>query len=76
MSNAFNRDERERLQKYIVEKFANNNISLAERKEAPDSLEVLLSGEFLGLIYKDKDEGEISYNFNMAILDFDLPESA
>jgi hypothetical protein len=35
---------------------------------------VILNGEFLGLVYKDEDEGEISFDFNMAILSIDLPE--
>ncbi|MEE8534508.1 MAG: DUF3126 family protein, partial [Kiloniellales bacterium] len=29
--------------------------------------------EFIGVIFRDEDEGEVSYAFNMAILDEDLP---
>lgn len=70
----YNKQEIEKLQKYLQEKFANNNITLVERKETADSVEVMLSGEFMGVVYKDDDEGEISYDFNMAILELDLPE--
>ena len=65
-----------RLQKYLQEKFANKKIALTERKESKDSVEVTLDGEFIGVIYRDDDEGEISYDFNMAILEMDLPAAA
>jgi len=61
-----------RLQKYLQDKFGNKNLSLTERKDK-DSLEVMLNGEFIGTIYRDEDEGDVSYDFNMAILDMDLP---
>ncbi len=72
----YNKQEIEKLQKYLKEKFSNNNITLVERKETADSVEVMLSGEFIGVVYKDDDEGETSYDFNMAILELDLPETA
>lgn len=68
-----NKSEITRLQAYLQEKFTNKKLSLAERKEAKDSVEVMLDGEFIGVIYKDDDEGEVSYDFNMAILEMDLP---
>jgi len=68
-----NKSEIIRLQAYLQEKFTNKKLSLAERKEAKDSVEVMLDGEFIGVIYKDDDEGEVSYDFNMAILEMDLP---
>ena len=38
------------------------------RKE--DSAEVYVGDEFLGIVFKDEDDGD--YNFSMAILDVDL----
>lgn len=67
------KSEIDRLQKYLRQKFGNDNIRLNVRKEAGDSVEVLLGSEFIGVIYRDDDEGDISYDFNMAILDMDLP---
>ena len=29
--------------------------------------------EFIGVLFKDEEDGEISYSFNMAILEEDLP---
>ena len=64
-----------RIQKYLQEKFGNAKITLSERKDK-DSVEVMLAGEFIGTIYRDEDEGDISYDFNMAILEIDLPTAA
>jgi len=65
-----------RIQKYLNNKFGNNNFTLEKTQIQDDSMEVHLGGEFLGLIYKDEDEGEISYAFQMAILEMDLPNAA
>lgn len=67
-----NQDEANRLQTYLRQKFGTDRIRIKYRKETDDSVEVLLGEEFIGVIYKDEDEGEISYDFNMAILDIDL----
>ena len=32
-------------------------------------------GEFLGVIYRDEDEGEVSYALSIAILEEDLPDT-
>ena len=71
-----NKSDIARLQKYLQEKFGNSKIQLVERRESKDSVEVTLAGEFIGVIYRDDDEGDISYDFNMAILDMDLPAAA
>lgn len=42
------------------------------RPKKDDSCEVYIGDEFLGVIYRDEDEDELSYNFSMAILDIDL----
>ena len=69
----FTDKESARLQAYLQEKFGNKGLALRARSQAKDSVEVLLNGEFIGVLYKDEDEGETSYDFNMAILEMDLP---
>jgi hypothetical protein len=64
-----------KVQTYLQKKFDQPQLTLRMRKTG-DSVEVLLKGEFLGVIYKDVDEGEVSYDFNMAILDIDIEEAA
>ncbi len=40
------------------------------RPRKDDSAEVYVGDEFLGIVFKDEDDGD--YNFSMAILDVDL----
>ena len=70
-----NPEEIAKVQKYLQQKFNQPTIALRTRK-TNDSVEVLLNGEFLGIIYKDDEDGEVSYDFNMAILNLDLDEIA
>ena len=65
--------ETAQLQSYLQSKFNNSMIKLMRRPKAPDSVEVMLGDEFIGVVYKDDDEGEISYQFHMAIIEEDLP---
>ena len=64
-----------RVQKYLQNKFGNQNIRLRERMQSDGSVEVYLGEEFIGVIYKDEEEGDISYDFNMSILEIDLPSN-
>ena len=66
-------NEIQQVQKYLQHKFGQPDLILRTRK-TNDSVEVLLKGEFIGVIYRDGDEGEVSYDFNMAILEVDLNE--
>ena len=67
-------DELIKIQAYLRSKFGHEGIAVRPRAQTPDSIEVLINGEFIGLVYKDEDEGDVSYDFNMAILSMDLPE--
>lgn len=66
--------EVQKLQTYLREKFGNDNFRLVDRIKSEDSLEVYLAEEFIGTLYRDDEEGEVSYDFNMAILEMDLPK--
>ena len=61
-----------KLQNYFRKVFNNANIKVVPRPRKTDSAEVMIGDEFLGIIFKDDDDGELSYNFSMAILDVDL----
>ena len=65
-----------RIQAFLQHKFKNEGFALKMRERATDSVEVILNGEFIGLIYKDDEDGDTSYDFNMSILDIDLPAAA
>ena len=62
-----------RIEKYLRNLFRLDTITVLERPQA-DSVEVHVGGEFIGVIFKDEEDGEISYAFNMAILEMDLPQ--
>tara|TARA_B100000941_G_C28449084_1_gene524041 strand:- start:199 stop:405 length:207 start_codon:yes stop_codon:yes gene_type:complete len=66
------RKESEMLQGYLRDKFKSDVIRVIERPKKDDSMEVYVGDEFMGVIFRDDDEGETSYFFNMAILDIDL----
>lgn len=65
-----------RLQKYLNSKFDSTKFTLKNNQSTDDSMEVYLGDEFIGVIYRDEDDGEVSYAFNMAILEMDLPNAA
>jgi len=67
------RSEIWRLEKYLRNLFRLDTITLLERPQK-DSVEVHIGGEFIGLIFKDDEDGDLAYNFNMSILEMDLPE--
>lgn len=69
------RSEIWRLEKYLRNLFRLDTITIVERPKQDDSVEVHVNGEFIGVLFKDEDEGETSYAFNMAILEMDLPEA-
>lgn len=63
--------EMAKIQQFMRTKFDTDRINVIARK-ADDSAEVHLGGEFIGVVYKDEEDGDTSYDFNMAILDIDL----
>ena len=71
--NPLTRSEIWRLEKYLRNLFRLDTISVLERPNQADSVEVHVAGEFVGIIFKDEEDGDISYAFQMAILEMDLP---
>ncbi|WND04143.1 DUF3126 family protein [Temperatibacter marinus] len=61
------------LQGYLRSSLSNNLIKVMKRPNASDSVEVMIGDEFVGVIYRDDDEDEVSYQFHMTILEEDLP---
>jgi hypothetical protein len=63
-----------RIENYLRRKFRNDTITIDATGRGDDSAEVSVANEFIGLIFKDEDEGEVSYAFHMAIIDEDLSD--
>ena len=68
-----NREEINKIQIYLREKFNNNDILIVPRADTSEnSAEFQIDGEFLGIIFKDIDDGETSFHLEMSILEEDL----
>ncbi len=67
-------EEIAKLTKFLRAKFELPSISVRKRPQKSDSAEVYIGEEFVGVIFRDEEDGELSYNFSMAILDFDLED--
>lgn len=67
-------DEIAKLTKFLRAKFELASLSVRKRPQKDDSAEVYIGEEFVGVIFRDEEDGELSYNFSMAILDFDLED--
>ncbi len=65
-------EEIAKLTRFLRSKFELATISVRKRPQKDDSAEVYIGEEFIGVIFRDEEDGELSYNFSMAILDFDL----
>ncbi|PCJ33593.1 MAG: hypothetical protein COA93_07070 [Alphaproteobacteria bacterium] len=68
-----NRTEIMRLRKYLNDKFETEKFTLEPGNQKDGSMELHFNDEFIGVVYRDEDEGEVSYALNIAILEEDLP---
>jgi hypothetical protein len=64
-------EEIKKLEAYFKRTF-NQGMVIKARPKKDESAEVYLGDEFLGVIFRDEEDGELSYSFSMAILDIDL----
>lgn len=65
-------DEIRKLETYLKGLFSGSNIRIKALPRKADSAEVYVNDEFIGIISKDTDEGELSYHVTMTILEMDL----
>lgn len=65
-------EELSKLEAYLRRLFDQPSITVRARPRKDDSAEVYIGEEFVGLIHKDDEDEELSYNFTMAILEYDL----
>ncbi len=65
-------EELKKVEVYLRRLFGNDTIRVKARPRKDDSAEVFVGEEFIGVLYRDDEEEELSYNFSMAILDIDL----
>lgn len=63
-----------KLEKYLRSTFRLDTIEVRQRPQKDDSAEVYIGDEFIGVIFRDDEDEDLSYSFSMAILEFDLSE--
>ena len=63
-----------KIQNYLRLTLGSKQLKVEGRENKIDSADVTLNGEFLGVIFEDKEDGDTCYHFNMTILDIDLEE--
>lgn len=61
-----------KLEKYLRSTFRLDTIEVRQRPQKEDSAEVYIGDEFIGVLYRDDEDDDLSYSFSMAILEFDL----
>ena len=63
-----------KIQNYLRLTLGSKQLKVEGRENKVDSADITINGEFLGVIFEDKEDGDICYHFNMTILDIDLKD--
>lgn len=69
-----NPEEIRKLEAYLKQKFELPNLQVRARPKKDDSAEVYIGEEFIGVIFRDDEDEDLSWNFQMAILEIDLDD--
>jgi hypothetical protein len=63
-----------KLETYLRKTFGTKNLTVRARPKKDDSAEVYVGEDFVATITVDDEDGDLAYQFQMAILDVDLEE--
>jgi hypothetical protein len=63
-----------RVQSYLRKVFGTKTLSVRARPKIKDSAEIYVGDEFIGTLTREDEDGELCYQFQMAILELDLEE--
>lgn len=65
-----------RVQDYLRRTFGNDRITIVPPPKRGAPIEMLIGDEFIGVVHRDEDEGEVSYDLHITILSEDLPPAS
>ena len=65
-----------RVQEYLRRTFANDRIAIDPPAKRGAPIEVRIGDEFIGVLHRDEEEGEVSYALHITILEEDLPPAS
>lgn len=68
------KDELARLEAYLRKTFGSAAIEVRAQPKKEDMAEVFVKDEFVAALYREVEDGETSYQLQMAILDMDLED--
>ena len=68
------KDDVERLERYLRKMFHTEALRVVMHPKKTDMAEVFIGEEFIAPLYREDEDGEVSYQLQMAILDIDLDE--
>lgn len=68
------KDEIAKLQAYLRKTFGTPTLEVKAQPKKDDMAEVFIQGEFVAALYREVEDGETSYQLQMAILDMDLED--
>ena len=63
-----------KIQSYLRITLGSKLLKVEGRENKIDSADVTINGEFIGVIFEDKEDGDVCYHFNMTVLDIDLKD--
>ena len=67
-----NKDELAKVQAYLRKTFGNPALEVRARPKKDDSAEVYIGEDFIAVLFREDEDGDVSYQFQMAILEMDL----
>ena len=70
-----NASDAAKIQRYLRQRFVNHKLTIARRETKEDSAELMLEDEFIGVIFRDDEDGETCYHVQISILQEDLDEA-
>ncbi|NHO32955.1 DUF3126 family protein [Acetobacter fallax] len=65
-----------RLQVCLRRLLGSQGLTVNPPPRAGLSVELAVNGEVIGTLHRDEEEGEVSYNLNIVLLEEDLPPKA
>ena len=71
------KEEMAKVQAFLRRRFSNDKIEVRARPKKTDSAEVYIGKrdeDFLAVLYREEEDGEVSYQFQMAIIELDLED--
>ena len=63
-----------RLERYLRKLFRTDAVRVVMHQKKTDMAELFIGEEFIAPLYREEEDGEVSYQLQMAILDIDLDE--